>query len=80
MDEEFEIAGTALRSRLFMGTAGYPNRRTLLAALEAGGADIVTMSVRRISLDAYQESLVDALGGKYRLLPNTAGCATVRDA
>ena len=80
MDEALEIAGTTLRSRLFMGTAGYPNRRTLLAALEAGGADIVTMSVRRISLDAYQESLVDALAGKYRLLPNTAGCATVRDA
>jgi thiazole synthase len=77
---ELEIAGTKLRSRLFMGTAGYPNRKTLLAALEAGGAEIVTLSVRRVSLEAYQESLVDALGGRFRLLPNTAGCATVRDA
>jgi thiazole synthase len=38
------------------------------------------MSVRRISLEGYGESLVDALGGRYRLLPNTAGCSTVRDA
>jgi thiazole synthase len=76
----FEIAGTKIASRLLMGTAGYPNQTALLAALEAGGAQIVTASVRRISLDGYGESLIDALGTGFHLLPNTAGCATVRDA
>jgi thiazole synthase len=80
MDDVFEIAGTNVRSRLLMGTAGYPNRASLLAALDAGGSGIVTMSVRRISLDGYEGSLVDSLGDRFRLLPNTAGCATVRDA
>jgi thiazole synthase len=79
-EDSFEIAGILVRSRLLMGTAGYPNRQALLAALEAGGAEIVTASVRRISLDGYGESLIDVLGDRFRLLPNTAGCATVRDA
>ena len=78
--DRFEIAGTSIGSRLLMGSAGYPNQRSMLAALEAGGAEIVTASIRRISLDAYGESLLDVLGGRFRLLPNTAGCATVRDA
>ena len=52
----------------------------MLDCLEASAAEIVTVSIRRISLEGYAESLVDVLGGRYRLLPNTAGCATVRDA
>jgi thiazole synthase len=52
----------------------------MLNAIEASGAEMVTVSIRRISLDGYAESLVDLLGGRYQLLPNTAGCATVRDA
>jgi len=80
MTDQFEIAGARLGSRLLMGTAGYPNRASLLAALEAGGTELVTLSVRRISLEGYAGSLVEDLGDRYRLLPNTAGCATVRDA
>ncbi|HWK45606.1 MAG TPA: thiazole synthase [Stellaceae bacterium] len=80
MTASFEIAGTLVGSRLLMGTAGYPNRASLLAALEAGGAEIVTVSVRRISLDGYEGSLMESLGDRFRLLPNTAGCATMRDA
>lgn len=75
-----EIAGVTLRSRLFMGTAGYPNQQVLTAALEAGGAEVVTAAVRRISLEAYGGSLLDVLGDRYRLLPNTSGCTTVQDA
>ncbi len=76
----FTLAGVSLDSRLFLGTAGYPNRQVMLDALVAGGAQVITVSVRRISLDGYAESLVDLLGGRYRLLPNTAGCQTRRDA
>ena len=74
------IADKTFGARLLLGTSGYPNRQVMLDALEAGGAEIVTVSVRRISLEGYAESMVDLLGGRFHLLPNTAGCATVRDA
>jgi thiazole synthase len=74
------IAQESFDSRLLLGTAGYPNQQVMLDALEAGGTEVVTVSVRRISLEGYAESMVDLLGGRYRLLPNTAGCATRRDA
>ena len=80
MADAFTIADRAFASRLLLGSSGYPNRQVMLEALEAGGAEIVTVSVRRISLEGYAESMVDLLGGTYHLLPNTAGCATVRDA
>lgn len=62
------------------GSAGYPNRQVMLDALRASGARIVTMSIRRVDLAAPAESLVDLLAPLYRLLPNTAGCATAKDA
>lgn len=80
MSETFTIAGETIGSRLLIGSSGYPNRQIMLDSIEASGAEIVTVSVRRISLEGYAESMVDLLGGRYRLLPNTAGCATVRDA
>jgi thiazole synthase len=74
------IAGERIGSRLLIGTSGYPNRQVMLDAIAASGAEIVTVSVRRISLEGYGESMVDLLPEGLRLLPNTAGCATVRDA
>jgi thiazole synthase len=74
------IAGRAFRSRLFLGTAGYPNRQVLLDALAASGAELVTASIRRISLAGEEESLIDLLKGRAQLLPNTAGCQTAKDA
>jgi thiazole synthase len=80
MTDPFTIAGTSFSSRLIVGTARYPNQQVMLDCLEASGAELVTASIRRISLEGYAESLVDLLGGRYRLLPNTAGCVTVSDA
>ncbi len=74
------IAGRSFASRLFLGSAGYPNQQIMLDALAASGTELVTLSIRRISLDGYGESMTDLLGGRYHLLPNTAGCATARDA
>ncbi len=74
------IAGRRLGSRLLMGSGGYPNQQVMLDSLAAGEPALVTVAIRRISLEAYAESLVDLLGDRYTLLPNTAGCATVRDA
>jgi len=79
-DDPLVIAGTNFSSRLIAGTARYPNYQVMLEALEASGAELVTASIRRISLDGYAESLVDLLGDRYKLLPNTSGCVTARDA
>jgi thiazole synthase len=79
-NDPFLIAGTVLKSRLFIGTAGYSNQQVMLDSLEASGAELVTMSIRRISLDSYSGSLVDVLSPRCRLLPNTSGCVTARDA
>lgn len=76
----WRIGDVDLTSRLFIGTSGYPNRHVMLEAIAASGAEVATVSIRRISLDGAAEDLVDLLRGRCRLLPNTAGCATVRDA
>src|SRR6201988_1188148 len=80
MTDPFTIAGTSLSSRLIVGTARYPNQQVLLDSLEASGAELVTASIRRISLEGYAESLVDLLADRCRILPNTSGCVTARDA
>jgi len=79
-DDPFTIADRTFASRVMIGTAGYPNQQVMLDALSASGAEIVTMSIRRVSLEGYAESMLDLLGDRFHLLPNTAGCATVRDA
>lgn len=78
--EEWKLDGTALRSRLILGTARYPSRRVLLDALAASGTEWVTVSVRRVGLGG-EDNLYGALrDAGYGLLPNTAGCYTARDA
>lgn len=74
------IAGRTFSSRLFLGTAGYPNRKVMLDAIAASGTEMVTAAIRRISLAGEEESLVDLIGDKAHFLPNTAGCQTARDA
>ena len=81
MDDLLVIAGRSFRPRLLIGTAGYPNQSVCCCAPSSrSGAELVTASIRRISIDSYAESLLDLLGDRYQFLPNTAGCSTVRDA
>jgi len=80
MSDILKIADRSFGSRLFLGTAGYPNRKILLDALAASGAELATASIRRISLAGEEESLVDLLAGRVHFLPNTAGCQTAKDA
>lgn len=74
------IAGKPFSSRLFLGSAGYPNQKVFLESFVASGAEIVTVSIRRADLSGHAESLFDLVTGRAFLLPNTAGCATVKDA
>ena len=80
MSDSLVIAGREFKSRLFLGTAGYPNRQEMLDALAASGAEMVTASIRRISLAGDDESLVNLIPKHIQFLPNTAGCQTAGDA
>jgi thiazole synthase len=80
MADPLIIAGVTFSSRLIAGTARFPNQQVMLDALEASGAEMVTASIRRISLEGYAESLIDLLADRCRILPNTSGCVTARDA
>src|SRR6185503_13349894 len=80
MSDPLIIAGREFRSRLFLGTAGYPNRKVMLDSVAASGTEMVTASIRRISLAGEDESLVDLIPKHIQFLPNTAGCETARDA
>ena len=80
MSDPLVIASQEFGSRLFLGTAGYPNRKLMLDAIAASGTQMVTASIRRISLAGDDESLVELLAGRVRFLPNTAGCQTAKDA
>ena len=75
------IAGREFRSRLIVGTGKYKSFAETARALEASGAEMVTVAVRRVNLDRSKESLLDFIDpGRYFLLPNTAGCYTAEDA
>jgi thiazole synthase len=77
------IAGTAYSSRLLVGTGKYKDFEETRAAVEASGAQIVTVAIRRTNIgqNPHEPSLLDYLPpSKYTLLPNTAGCYTAEDA
>ncbi len=74
------IAGKTFLSRLILGTARYPDLKTMLEALEASGTQMVTVALRRINLSGDSESLVRLLKDKFQILPNTAGCYTAKEA
>ncbi|MBI2413461.1 MAG: thiazole synthase [Deltaproteobacteria bacterium] len=81
MEDVLKIGTRTFRSRLMVGTGKYPSNEIMKAALEASGAEVVTVAVRRVNLDRSRESLLDHIDlKKYTLLPNTAGCYTAEDA
>jgi thiazole synthase len=76
------VAGVELRSRLFLGTGKYRSDEEMLAALEASGAELVTVALRRLDLDdPSKKTILDVIDWqRYRILPNTAGCQTAEEA
>lgn len=82
--DELVIAGVPLASRLIMGTGGAPSLHTLGAALDASETSLTTVAVRRYGADADASSVGSLFGllreRGIRLLPNTAGCLTAREA
>ncbi len=81
-DLPLTIAGRAFQSRLMVGTGKYADNQTMVEAIDASGAEIVTVAVRRVDLDRSQEEgiLYHLEPERYFLLANTAGCYTADEA
>ena len=82
MDGKLRIADREFNSRLIIGTGKYRSFQEMARCLEASGADMVTVAVRRVNLtDRSKESLLDYIDTKrFFILPNTAGCYTADEA
>lgn len=84
-----KIADREFNSRLIVGTSRYPNPKVMIESLEASGAEMITVSIRRFNLNGngyrqdgtQQESILSLIDReKYFILPNTAGCFTAKEA
>ncbi len=81
--DTWEVAGKTYQSRLLVGTGKYKDLNETREAIEASGAEIVTVALRRTNIgqDPSQPNLLDVLSPeRYTILPNTAGCYTADDA
>src|SRR5215216_5384912 len=81
-DDPLTIGGRSFRSRLMVGTGKYRSNGDMVRAIEASGAEIVTVAVRRVDLDRTKEEgvLHHLSPDQYFLLANTAGCYTADEA
>ena len=81
-DSPLKLGGREFRSRLIVGTGKYKDFAQTREAIEASGAEIVTVAVRRVNItDRKKENLLDYIDPKrYQILPNTAGCFTAEEA
>ena len=83
MNDKLIIAGKSYSSRLLVGTGKYKDFAQTRAAIDASGAEIVTVAIRRVNLgqNANEPNLLDAVPpSKFTYLPNTAGCYSADDA
>ena len=82
MSDPLIIAGKSFSSRLILGTGRYRSYEDMQMALEACGAEMITVAIRRLPLDKPKEkNILDLIDWtKYSILPNTAGCKTVEEA
>ncbi|MCS6770197.1 MAG: thiazole synthase [Candidatus Caldarchaeum sp.] len=80
MEDRLTIAGKDFNSRLFVGTARYPNVKVMLEAIQESGAEAVTVAIRRLNPTQMSENILGVLTGRYFIIPNTAGCYTAKEA
>ena len=82
MDDPLVIAGKEFRSRLMVGTGRHRTMDEMVESIEASGAEIITVAIRRLNLDNPNEkSILDFFDwDRYTILPNTAACATAEEA
>jgi thiazole synthase len=81
MDRPLIIAGRAFQSRLLLGTGKYASPEAMVRAIEASGAEIVTVALRRVELDNPTDSILSHIDpNRYLLLPNTSGARDADEA
>ena len=82
LDTPFTVADREFRSRLMVGTGKYPSNELMVRAIEASGAEVVTVAVRRVDLDRTKEQgvLYHLDPSRFFLLANTAGCYSADEA
>ncbi|MCP4601317.1 MAG: thiazole synthase [Proteobacteria bacterium] len=81
MTDELIIAGRSFSSRLMVGTGKFSSAEVMAKAIEASGAEIVTVALRRVDLSAPSDNMLDAVDPKkYLLLPNTSGARNADEA
>ena len=82
MDAPLVIAGKEFRSRLMVGTGRHRSMEEMVSSIEASGAEIITVAIRRLDLDnAAEKNILDYFDWtRYTVLPNTAGCKTAEEA
>ncbi len=81
MHDTLTLSDTSFSSRLLIGSSMYPNQQVMLDSIQASGAQIVTVAIRRINLQGQHLSVQRLLTQReLTLLPNTAGCYTAQDA
>jgi thiazole synthase len=82
MDDPLIIAGKEFKSRLMVGTGRHRSMNEMVESVEASGAEIITVAIRRLDLDNLEEkNILDYFDwGKYTILPNTGGCKTADEA
>ncbi|MAE43253.1 thiazole synthase [Candidatus Woesearchaeota archaeon] len=79
--DKIKIGKFEFNSRLFIGTGKYSTMEMMEKALDASGAEVVTVALRRVNFEDSKENILNYIDQKkYTILPNTAGCYTVEDA
>ncbi|MDA1189728.1 MAG: thiazole synthase [Chloroflexi bacterium] len=82
MEDKLTIGGKQFTSRLLVGTGRHRSNEEMVASIEASGAEIITVAIRRLNLDnPEKKNILDYFDwDRYTILPNTAGCATADEA
>jgi thiazole synthase len=81
MSDSLIIAGRSFQSRLLLGTGKFSSPRVMQAAIEASGAEVVTVALRRVELENPDDSILSVIDtARYLLLPNTSGARDAQEA
>lgn len=79
-NDTFQIGGKTLNSRIFVGTGKYADNRMISQVVEASGAEVVTVALRRVNFSSTEENLLQFVPKNCTLLPNTSGARTAEEA
>ncbi|WP_333870863.1 thiazole synthase [Desulforamulus putei] len=80
MKDVFHIGGKELTSRLFLGTGKYSSNQMIPSIMEASGAQVVTVAMRRVDTDFEEENILNHIPAHCVIMPNTSGARNAREA